>query len=232
MIKITPITLSLPLNIATVNCYLIQTDAGFVLIDTGSPDRHAVLERKLENARCLPGELNLIVITHGDFDHIGNAAYLRDRFGAKIAMHRDDVKMAEHGDMFSNRTKTNIITKALAPLIPLLFGYGKSKRFTPDLLLEDGSDLSDYGLDAQVLSIPGHSKGSIAILTSNGDLFCGDLFENTAGPALNSIMDDLGAAEESVGRLKDLHIKTVYPGHGQPFPMEQLAQANLQGASK
>ena len=232
MINITPITLSLPLNIATVNCYLIQTDVGFVLIDTGSPDRHGVLERKLENSRCLPGELNLIVITHGDFDHTGNAAYLCDRFGAKIAMHRDDVTMAEHGDMFSNRTKSNIITKALAPLIPLLFGYGRSKRFTPDLLLEDGSDLSDYGLDAQVLSIPGHSKGSIAILTSDGDLFCGDLFENTAGPALNSIMDDLVAAEESVEKLRDLHIKTVYPGHGQPFPMEQLAQANPQGASK
>ena len=232
MIKITPITLSLPLNIATVNCYLIQTDMGFVLIDTGSPDRHAALERKLETARCLPGELNLIVITHGDFDHIGNAAYLRDRFRTRIAMHRDDVGMAENGDVMSNRTKTNIITRALAPLIPLLFGYGRSKRFTPDVLLEDGSDLSEDGLDAQVLSIPGHSKGSIAVLTSDGDLFCGDLFENTAGPALNSIMDDLVAAEESVARLRDLHVKTVYPGHGQPFLLDQLGQSNPQGASR
>jgi len=27
----------------------------------------------------------LIVLTHGDFDHIGNAAYLSKKFGAKIA---------------------------------------------------------------------------------------------------------------------------------------------------
>jgi glyoxylase-like metal-dependent hydrolase (beta-lactamase superfamily II) len=231
VIDITPITLSLPLNIATVNCYLVQTGAGFVLIDTGSPDRHGVLERKLENAHCLPGDLNLIVITHGDFDHIGNAAYIRDRFGARIGMHRDDVGMAQQGNMFSNRTRTNIITRALAPLIPFLFGYGRSKRFTPDVLLEDGSDLSDFGLDARVLSIPGHSKGSLAILTSGGDLFCGDLFENTSGPALNSIMDDLVAAEQSLESLKGLHIRTVYPGHGQPFSMEQLGQSNPQGAS-
>jgi hydroxyacylglutathione hydrolase len=49
----------------------------------------------------------LIVITHGDFDHIGNAAYLRQKFGAKIAMHADDVGMAERGDMFWNRKKGN-----------------------------------------------------------------------------------------------------------------------------
>jgi glyoxylase-like metal-dependent hydrolase (beta-lactamase superfamily II) len=235
VIEITPIPLSLPLNMATVNCYLIKTDVGFVLIDTGSPDRHAVLERKLENARCLPGDLNLIVITHGDFDHIGNAVYIRDRFGAQIAMHRADAKMAERGDMFANRSNPNLLTRLLSPLIPILFGFGKSKRFTPDLLLKDGSDLSDYGLDAQVLSIPGHSRGSIAVLTSEGDLFCGDLFENTTGPALNSIMDDLVAAEGSAGKLRGLRIKTVYPGHGQPFPMEQLEQleqANLQGAGK
>jgi len=33
-------------------------------------------------------------------------------------------------------------------------------------------------------------------------------------------MDDLSAANASVEKLKKLRIKTVYPGHGKPFPME------------
>jgi glyoxylase-like metal-dependent hydrolase (beta-lactamase superfamily II) len=71
-----------------------------------------------------------------------------------------------------------------------------------------------------VLHIPGHSKGSIGILTASGELFCGDLLENTAGPALNSIMDDRAAANASVAILESAGVSTVYPGHGKPFPME------------
>ena len=35
-------------------------------------------------------------------------------------------------------------------------------------------------------------------------------------------MDDLSAANASVEKLKKLRVKTVYPGHGKPFPMEQF----------
>lgn len=165
---------------------------------------------------CSPGNLNLIVITHGDFDHTGNAKYIREKFGAKIAMHLDDLRMAEKGDMFWNR-KGNFFIKKIAPL---LFKFGKSERFKPDLYLKDGDDLSEHGLNAKIIHIPGHSKGSIGIFTSDGDLFCGDLLENTKEPSLNSIMDDKAAADISIEKLKGLEIKTVYPGHGGSFPMD------------
>jgi hydroxyacylglutathione hydrolase len=70
--------------------------------------------------------------------------------------------------------------------------------------------------------LPGHSKGSIGIVTTNGDLFCGDLFENTKGPTLNSLMDDYAAASVSIETLKNLKIKFVFPGHDQPFTMDLL----------
>ena len=111
-------------------------------------------------------------------------------------------------------------------IAPILFGFGKSERFKPDLYIEDGDDLSEYGFDAKVLHIPGHSKGSIGILTSGSDLFCGDLLENTDKPALNSIIDDMTAANASVEKLKKLRINTVYPGHGKPFPVELFIKKN------
>jgi glyoxylase-like metal-dependent hydrolase (beta-lactamase superfamily II) len=200
-----------------VNCYLIETDAGYILIDTGASNQRVALERDLKGAGCNPGDLKLIILTHGDFDHIGNAAYLRDVFGADIAMHRDDAGMAERGDMFWNRQSGNALIRWMAPI---LFRFGKSNRFEADLFVDEGYDLSGYGLAAKVVAIPGHSKGSIAVLTTGGDLFCGDLFDNTEKPVLNSIMDDQTAALSSVKRLEGLALKTVYPGHGKSFLMD------------
>lgn len=101
--KIKTISLLLPYNLGRVDCYLIETDTGHILIDTGGSNRRTDLEKELESAGCKPGNLKLIILTHGDFDHTGNAAYLRKEFGTKIAMHYDDSGMAERGDMFSNR---------------------------------------------------------------------------------------------------------------------------------
>ncbi len=220
--NIKTIPLSMPFRLGSVNCYLIQTGASYVLIDTGGANQRAELEEALESAGCRPGDLNLIALTHGDFDHTGNAAYLRDKFDAPIAMHPDDAGMAERGDMFWNRKQPNLLVRLMAPLLPTLLGFGQSQRFRPDVSLEQGYDLAEYGLAARVLSIPGHSRGSIGILTEAGDLFCGDLLENRDEPALNDLIDDLAAAQASLEKLKSLDIKTVYPGHGQPFPLEQL----------
>ena len=87
--RIKTIGLSLPFRLGSVNCYLIETDDGFVLIDTGGSNKRADLVRALEGAGCKPGNLNLIVLTHGDFDHIGNCAFLREKFGTRAAMHID-----------------------------------------------------------------------------------------------------------------------------------------------
>lgn len=223
--EIRTIHLPLPYRMGSVNCYLIQTEAGYVLIDTGASNKHAELEKELEEAGCRPGLLKLIILTHGDFDHTGNAARLREKFVARIAMHRDDSGMVEHGDIFWNRKKGNSLFRSIASI---LFRFGKSQRFTPDLYLETGQGLSEYGWDARVVHIPGHSKGSIGIVTAGGNLFCGDLIENGKKPKLNSIMDDPPAATASVQALRSLGINLVYPGHGEPFPMEQfLSTAGL-----
>lgn len=224
--EIKPITLPLPFHMGSVNCYLINTTTGFVLIDSGVSSSHKEVLRQLVGAGCQPGMLKLIILTHGDFDHTGNAAYLRQAYGSKIAMHPGDLGMAEQGDMFYNRKQPNILIRTL---VPLLTGFGKSQRFSPDVLVSDGDDLTGYGLDARVISIPGHSQGSIAILSGEADLFCGDLLENIKEPALGSLTDDMPSAKASLEKLTDLNIGMVYPGHGQPFPMSQFQSKNTFG---
>ena len=213
--EITTITKPFILNVS-VNCYLVRTSKGFILVDTGRPNKRTAIEKEMENADCHPGNLKLIVLTHGDFDHSGNAAYFRKKFGSQIAMHEDDSGMVENGDMLWNRKKRNILSRIV---FKLLFRLGKSDRFKPDFHIHERYDFSENGFDAKVLEIPGHSRGSIGILTAGGELFCGDLLANVGKPDLWSIIDDSEAAHASVEKLKTLPINTVYPGHGQPFPM-------------
>lgn len=195
------------------NCYLIETEKGFVLIDTGRKSARKKLEEKLQIAGCTAENLDLIILTHGDFDHTGNCAYLREKYDVKIAMHQADSGMVEYGDMFWNRTSGNWVLKKL---VNTLFNITK---FTPDFTIDETTDLSDYGLDAEVIHLPGHSKGSIGILTDNRDLFCGDLFSNVKRPEPNSVVDDLDELNESIARVKELQIEMIYPGHGEPFRM-------------
>ena len=138
-------------------------------------------------------------------------------------MHSGDSLMTESGDMF--RGVKGFAVAIIKMMLPLM-GMSRYDGFKTDIILEDGYDLTQYGLDATVIHIPGHSKGSIGVLTTEGDLFCGDLLVNTKEPAKNTLIDDPVELDESVERLKDLKIETVYPGHGKPFKMEQFLEGS------
>ena len=215
------------INLDGTNCYLIKTDSGYILIDTGFPFQRSKLQNVLEKEDCKPGNLKLIVVTHGDIDHTGNCAYLREKYKVKIAMHEGDTEMCMNDGKTRDRGK--IPANFPLPLLILwlikgflIFSYKQAvwgkpfDKFEPDLLLEEGQSLAAYGFDATILYTPGHSKGSIYVLTDNRDLICGDLFSIALGRIIKS------TDEDGLKRLKELEIKNVYPGHGNPFSMQQI----------
>jgi len=208
------------INLGGVNCYLLKAGDGYILIDTGFSSMRACLEKELESAGVVPGNLTLIILTHGDSDHADNSAYLREKYGAKITMHLDDSGMVENGDMSWNRKskpdKISITFRIMTMIFSELNKPGNFNTFKPDFYIGDGQSLSEYGFCAEVLHLPGHSKGSIGILAAGGELFCGDLLYNFAG---FKFIDDLADYNSSINKLKNFKIKTVYPGHGKPFPM-------------
>lgn len=222
------------INLGGVNCYLAKSDVGYVLIDTGFRSKRAKLEQALDAAGCRSGNLNLIILTHGDTDHADNAAYLREKYGAKIALHPVEAPLVERGDMSCTRKakpdKIGFIFRVMIPLAPLFFKTNAFEYFKPDFTVDEGFDLSEYGFNARILHLPGHSKGSIGILTPNDFslqpagagpvVFCGDLLYNFIGRPSCQLIDDLADFNASLDQLKKLGVKTVYPGHGKPFPLE------------
>jgi hydroxyacylglutathione hydrolase len=204
-----------------MNSYLLSEGQRFFLIDTQISFVRRALVRQLEQAGVRPGNLKLILLTHGDVDHASNAAYLRERYHTKIAMHRGDLPMAHGGDLYSTRIRK---PNGLMSSMRKLFYIRERNQFEPDILVEDGDDLSPYGLNAKVLYLPGHTKGSIGVLTVEGDLFNGDLWIlSEAGPGF--VIDNQEDFAYSLEKLKKLSIRTIYPGHGVPFsPSQSILQ--------
>lgn len=211
------------INSMGVNCYLVKAGGGYIIIDTGFSFRRRAIEREMQKAGCRPGNLKLIIITHGDSDHAGNAVYFRQKYGARIAMHRAESDATEKGNMRLNRKMNEGFRRILGGLVfnlPLI-RLGKARRFKPDIYVEDGDDFTEQGFDARALHLTGHSLGSVSVLTDSGELFCGDLLSNTGKPGPFNV-DDAEEVKASIARIKSLDIRIVYPGHGKPFTMEEL----------
>src|ERR1035437_4275281 len=153
-----------------VNAYLIKNKNDSFLIDTGLPMNRIKLEKALEQEGVKPGNIKLVIITHGDIDHIGNCAYLQKKYGLKIAVHGTDAGLCRTGKMNSKRKRkssrfsrfifslrSTFLFKPLMKKFPL-------EAFEPDMILTDGQDFNNIGFDAKVIYIPGHTMGSIGIL--------------------------------------------------------------------
>ena len=124
----------------------------------------------LDRAGVKPGNLAMVILTHGDFDHAGNAAFLREKYGARVAMHAEDAEMVRRGDQGWNRkAKPDRVTffgRMIMFVSTHLIKPAPFQVFAPDLFVEEGTALMEDGFDAKILHLPGHSRGSIGVFTA------------------------------------------------------------------
>ena len=102
-------------------------------------------------------------------------------------------------------------------------GLDEDDMFSPDILLKDRQSLTEFGFEATVHHLPGHSKGSIGLLTADGDFFCGDVFTNGSMPKRSNLISNQDDYLRSLENIQSLDIQTVYPGHGSPFHRDALS---------
>lgn len=227
------------IELGSVNCYLGKTEEGFVLFDTGGnvtlekkyDNRREKVVRRLEEEGCVPGKLKAIILTHGDSDHITNAAYLRDKYNTIIAMHENDIDLVDNVTLsrlmmsFKYRSVLfNIIFKILKKQITkmTLRDLKSLTQFRPDVFLKDQDMLTSYGFMGEVIHTPGHTPGSIAIFCEGGELIAGDTFANLKKPSKAPNAIDFKQLDKSIKRLEQKKITTIYPGHGDPFQADKV----------
>ena len=192
-----------------VNCYIVADNDKAILIDTGRKKyREMILER------CKKFHVSLIVLTHGHMDHCQNAAYLAEALHIPIAMNKNDM------DLIPDNRKQSLLAKTLLGKIVLSvslssFEMDSLEVFEPIIYLKNGDDLSEYGIAAKVVELPGHTKGSIGIEIED-NLFVGDALMNIFYPTVSMLHVDEQEMISSAKYISELGEKTIYFGHGKP----------------
>ncbi len=202
--------------IRETNCYLLRGAGGAILVDAG-PDRAAALIAAIESAGVRPGDVRLILVTHGHLDHYGAALGVQAWCGAPIAAHPITPGYSQDRRNALPQAQTlqaSLVRWAYALLAPL----AHVQPVKADLLLEGGTDLAPYGIEAETILLPGHAPGSLGVTTAAGDILVGDLFVNYTVPSEPLYMSDRAAWRVSCDRVRALAPRTVYVGHGEPFP--------------
>ena len=193
-----------------VNCYLVQGEQGALLVDTG---RAGYGEKLLP--LCRQWDVRLIVLTHGHLDHVQNAAFLARELEVPIAMHRADTALLEDSEAQPMQAHRRL-GRLLRGLSRRGFRDTLLPPFQPDLFLEDGDELSPFGVRAQVVGLPGHTAGSIGLKTEDGALLVGDAMVHLLSVAPALVYADRRQMEDSVARIWALHPTALYFGHGRP----------------
>ena len=72
--------------------YLIITDTGCYLIDSGVAGSELMIEKAVIESGYHPSDIKAIFLTHAHPDHIGTASYFREKYGAdEVSYRMDDV---------------------------------------------------------------------------------------------------------------------------------------------
>jgi glyoxylase-like metal-dependent hydrolase (beta-lactamase superfamily II) len=188
------------------NAYLVSGDDGLVLVDTGIPGNAKRILAFIERLGHRPDELRAIVLTHWHIDHVGSVAELQRLTGAPVAIHELDAPV------LAGRERPAKGRRAMA-VITWLF---RLRPATADRLLRDGDRVG--GLE--VLHVPGHTAGSIALRRADGVVFSGDalLGDRHGGirPPDPGLSLDPVQARASAEKIRGLGFTLLLPGHGRP----------------
>ena len=190
-----------------VNCFVVacQRTREAMVIDPGEDG-----PRILQLAESNGYQVKQIVNTHGHFDHIGANQPVKDETGADLMMHEADLPLLQNA---RNHAQAYGLTVSPSP--------------DPDKFLNEGDVFSVGEQSFSVFHVPGHSPGSICLL-SDGHLFVGDvLFAGSVGRT-DLPGGDFDALVEGVReKLFRLPADTiVHPGHGPDTTIGREKQMN------
>jgi hydroxyacylglutathione hydrolase len=203
------------------NTHIVEHSRGVIVVDAGMPRQARHIENKIRALGHSPEDVRLILLTHGHIDHAGSAVALKRLTGAPIALHRADARLTATRDLKIPPGRSGAIDAVGGVL--RAFGWAVPlETFTPDVWLDDGMSLRDFGFDARVVHTPGHTAGSVSIAFDDGTVFVGDAILNLLHVSFPLWWEEPAAARESACRIKSIQPRVCYSGHGRPFDSNAL----------
>lgn len=138
--------------------FLFTTSEGHILMNTGMPSSGPMIVESIRKLGFRPEDIKLMINGHAHIDHAGAFAYLKQQFGAQLAVMKDDVAAMESGDRDD-------------------FKYANDFVYPPvkvDRILRDGDTIKMGDVLLTAYHTPGHTRGAttwIANLVVDGKAY-------------------------------------------------------------
>jgi hydroxyacylglutathione hydrolase len=190
-----PIIKRLVVGSLSANCWIVGKESvgeGLVIDPGGNSE---TINRAIDETGL---DIKIIVLTHGHSDHIAALRDIQDKTGTGVAIHIEDADFLEGRGSYSSQ-----------------FGISYRTPHSPERLLREGDIIDVGGMSFEVIHTPGHTPGSICLLTDFG-IFTGDtIFRRGIGTTLMPGSSRLQLLDSIHKKLMTLPDETViYPGHG------------------
>jgi glyoxylase-like metal-dependent hydrolase (beta-lactamase superfamily II) len=204
------------ISLTAVNAFLIDTDDGLTLIDTGIPGSGDKILQAVHELGKQPTDIKNILVTHCHADHTGNLAMLKKETGAPAYMHPLDAAMVRQGEsMRPAKPPPQLIHQIV---VPLLMRTQQNVSLEPAEIeheIEDGAELDIAG-GIKAIHVPGHCAGQLVFLwpQHGGVLFAADVAGNMFRLGWSMIYEDLEEGKRSLAKVASLDFEVACFGHG------------------
>jgi glyoxylase-like metal-dependent hydrolase (beta-lactamase superfamily II) len=195
------------------NHFVYRSDAP-VLIDTGYIADFDETDKLITRLGVKLSDIALIISTHTHCDHIGGNHRIQQKSGCDIALHKVGKYFIDSRNDWSTWWR---------------YYNQEAEFFKCTRSLEDCEIITLGPHEFQVIYTPGHASDGIVlynrrdkILISSDTLWQTDMAVMTLRVEGSRALFDM---QESLQKLENLDVQTVYPGHGKPFDDMQEAIA-------
>ncbi|MBQ7714485.1 MAG: MBL fold metallo-hydrolase [Clostridia bacterium] len=211
-----------------VNNYLISSDGGYILIDTGYNGGFKRFMKKLKRIHVEPKEIGYVFLTHAHDDHAGFLNEVLAVTDAMVIAHPGAVEGLRRGQNSFIGGCSSYFAYIFCRILAL-FGHGEHRyppikeAFIDRIVTVDSERFKELKFPYEVIETPGHTADHISLLTGD-KLFCGDAAMNGFPSCRRTIIwvEDLQQFKKSWKKITELSADTLYPGHGKPFKTEDL----------
>jgi glyoxylase-like metal-dependent hydrolase (beta-lactamase superfamily II) len=238
----------LPFALDHINLWLLEEADGWTLVDCGYGNKATRALWEAHFAKTLEGRpIARIIATHFHPDHLGNARWLRERFGCPVVMTQAEFLTAHavlrqstaysHADVCALFAAHGMAPEFVAALAARGSTYHRGVPDAPEQFdgIQDGDEVVAGGTPWRVICGHGHSPDHASLhsaargLLISGDMLLPRISTNVSVAPAEPDGDPLARFLASIAATAALPSATlVLPSHGLPFRGLALRVAQLQ----